>query len=112
MSSGRIGSTEFERVSGSSLGARGRKLRLETLEYFSSFWEIASKTIRPGDLRLQNDRIVTGRRGKRDPKTLLALTRIVEIPQRIEVYGHGRRCDRAEGNGKKQWAKHRARWLP
>ena len=108
MSSGRIGSTEFERVSGPSLGAGGRKLRLETLQYFSSFCEIASKTIRPGNLRLQNDRIVTGCRGQRGAKTLLALTRIVEVPERIEVDGHRSGCVCGEGNGKKQSAKHRA----
>jgi hypothetical protein len=107
MSSGRIRSTEFEQVSSASLGAGRRKLRLETLQYFSSFCEIASKTIRPGDLRLQNDRIVTGCRGQRGPKTLLALTRIVEIPERIEVDGHRRARVRAEENGKRQLAKHR-----
>jgi hypothetical protein len=51
--------------------------------------EVFAQTVAPRDLCLQDQRVVRTRAGKRRAKPLFTLRRVVEVPQRGKVEGHG-----------------------
>jgi hypothetical protein len=92
MGARRVRSPKFEPIPGTGFIAGGLKLRLEAFQNSLGLGEICSKPVRAGNLGLQDDRVIARCCEECGPKALFALSRIVEIPKRLQINGHSRGC--------------------
>lgn len=74
---------------GARLVARGREFGLQLGEQPARAFEVAPQPERAGDLRAEDPCVVPRSRLERAAEPLLADLRVGEVPQRVEVEGHG-----------------------